>query len=152
MIVFQTLNVLGVFKLNNKFDILTFQKSLNYHLPMDASEPIYKLLGNQIRAQRRRREMSQLELGHALGISRPSVANMEAGRQRVPLHLLYRLARVLGTEPAALLPPVDQAIPEESSAEEDITQFPPNAREFTRIILEKENIEVAHARPPADQP
>lgn len=119
---------------------------------MDASESIYKLLGNQIRAQRKHREMSQLELARALGVSRPSVANMEAGRQRVPLHLLYRLARILDTDPGALLPPMGKAVPEKPSAEGDIKQLPPNAMEFMRIILEKENIEVEHARPSADQP
>ena len=37
-------------------------------------------------------------------MSRGSIANIEAGRQRIPLHTLLVLARELGVEPETLLP------------------------------------------------
>ena len=48
--------------------------------------------------------MSQGSLGKRVGLSRASVANIEKGRQRIPLHHLYRLAQALGVNAHTLLP------------------------------------------------
>ncbi|GAA3012863.1 hypothetical protein GCM10010483_67130 [Actinokineospora diospyrosa] len=42
--------------------------------------------------------MTQTELGERLGLTRSSVANIEAGRQRVQLHVLVQAAVALSTE------------------------------------------------------
>jgi transcriptional regulator with XRE-family HTH domain len=39
-----------------------------------------------------------------VGLSRASIANIETGRQRIPLHHLYTLARALKVDVYALLP------------------------------------------------
>lgn len=39
-------------------------------------------------------------------LSRSAVASIELGRQRIAVHQLYALAKALGVEPPALLPPL----------------------------------------------
>jgi transcriptional regulator with XRE-family HTH domain len=70
---------------------------------MDESE-IYTELGRLVRQHRERHGMSQETLAQFIDLSRASVANIETGRQRIPLHHLYGLAEALKVEPDALLP------------------------------------------------
>jgi transcriptional regulator with XRE-family HTH domain len=63
----------------------------------------YRGFGERLRAARGKR-LTQEELGQRVGLSRTSIANLEAGRQRVPLHMLYVFARELGVPAASLLP------------------------------------------------
>lgn len=70
---------------------------------MEESE-LYVELGRLVRQHRERLGMSQDTLGQAIELSRASVANIETGRQRIPLHHLYRLARALKIDADALLP------------------------------------------------
>lgn len=49
--------------------------------------------------------MTQQELATAIGLTRTSIANLEAGRQRIPLHILYAIAEALGVAPTVLMPP-----------------------------------------------
>lgn len=65
---------------------------------------LYEELGRLVRQHRERLGMSQEVLAQAIELSRTSVANIETGRQRIPLHHLYRLARALKVEAGALLP------------------------------------------------
>jgi transcriptional regulator with XRE-family HTH domain len=51
--------------------------------------------------------MTQDDLGQALGLTRASIANLEAGRQRVPVHTLVAAS-------VALALPVEQLIPREA--------------------------------------
>jgi transcriptional regulator with XRE-family HTH domain len=48
--------------------------------------------------------LNQAEIGTAIGLSRASIANIETGRQRIPIHHLYRLARALRVDVHTLLP------------------------------------------------
>jgi len=64
------------------------------------------LLGEHIRIARQRivPPISQVQLAEKIGVSRASIVNIEAGRQRPPLHVLWQIAEVLGTELAELIP------------------------------------------------
>lgn len=62
-------------------------------------------LGAQIRRHRMIKKMSQRNLGDAIGLSRSSIANIEAGRQPVTLGMFLTIAKALGVDDAALLPP-----------------------------------------------
>jgi transcriptional regulator with XRE-family HTH domain len=59
-----------------------------------------------LRLQRARKEcgLTQEELARRIGLPRPSYANIESGRQRVPLDVVWRAAIVLGHSIAALVP------------------------------------------------
>jgi transcriptional regulator with XRE-family HTH domain len=67
-------------------------------------DELYCELGRKIRSVRERKRLTQGELAKRLGISRASVVNIEAGRQHTPLHLLWKLAEMLGTELTSLIP------------------------------------------------
>jgi len=69
---------------------------------------VYEEIGKRISDLRRHRprKLSQQELADSIGISRASVVNVERGRHRVQIHVLFEIARVLGVEPRDLLPPL----------------------------------------------
>jgi len=69
-------------------------------------DALYEIIGARIAEARHsaRGEPSQRELADAVGMSRGSIANIEAGRQRPPIHTLYDVAATLGVAPSALLP------------------------------------------------
>src|SRR6188768_2788041 len=70
---------------------------------LGAMESFYREFGARVRRARGDR-LSQADLARRVGMSRGSIANIELGRQRIPLHLLLVLARELDLEPASLLP------------------------------------------------
>lgn len=65
---------------------------------------IYIAIGARIRQMRLRAGMSQGQLAKAVEWHRPSVTNCEMGKQRLPIHQLFRIARALGMEAIHLLP------------------------------------------------
>jgi len=68
------------------------------------SQRIYKDLGTRVRILRKGLGKTQDEVAKQAGISRASLANIEAGRQQVLVHHLFALAKALQLEaPGALL-------------------------------------------------
>ena len=66
---------------------------------------IYREVGRHIRRYRAGVPRTQAQLAAEIGISRPSLANIEAGRQQVLLHHLYAIADALGLDsPGVLMP------------------------------------------------
>jgi transcriptional regulator with XRE-family HTH domain len=59
------------------------------------AEALQQRVGARIRELRADRGLTQLRLAERSGISRPSVANVEAGRQNVSLRQLSALALAL---------------------------------------------------------
>lgn len=69
------------------------------------ADEIYKLFGQRLGAARISRDMTQAQLGKLIGLSRASVANIEAGRQRILLHQLIFMAGALKLRsPSELIP------------------------------------------------
>jgi transcriptional regulator with XRE-family HTH domain len=64
----------------------------------DWEADFYESLGASMRRQRERLGVTQLELAEALSLSRASIANLEAGRQRLAAHQLFALAQALDIE------------------------------------------------------
>jgi transcriptional regulator with XRE-family HTH domain len=69
-------------------------------------ERLYRLLGARVRAARHRivPTMSQAKLADRLGVSRASIVNIEAGKQRPPLHVIWKIADAIGVDATSLLP------------------------------------------------
>lgn len=68
---------------------------------------IYLELGENIRRFRKKATYTQVRLSKDAGISRASLANIEAGRQQVLVHHLYTIAHALQLDsPDQLLPTV----------------------------------------------
>lgn len=61
---------------------------------------VYKSFGRAVATRRRHTKLSQAEVAERIGMSRASLANIEAGRQRVFLHQVLALAGALGLESA----------------------------------------------------
>jgi DNA-binding XRE family transcriptional regulator len=70
---------------------------------MSEIQPIYKELGTILMLWRHENNVTQEETGNFLDLTRASVANIEAGRQRIMLHTLIDLATLMSMEPADLL-------------------------------------------------
>jgi transcriptional regulator with XRE-family HTH domain len=65
-------------------------------------EPCYKRFGENLRALRESR-LTQEQLAKKIGHGRPSITNIEIGKQRVLLDDVGRLAKALGVDPKVLL-------------------------------------------------
>jgi transcriptional regulator with XRE-family HTH domain len=61
-------------------------------------------VGLRLHRARKDRGITQEELAKRLGLPRPSYANIESGRQRIPLDVVWRAAIVLAVPIHALVP------------------------------------------------
>lgn len=66
-------------------------------------EPVYKAIAARIEMLRDTLGLTQHDLAKASGISRPALANIEAGRQRVSVHQVEVFARAMGTTPKNIM-------------------------------------------------
>ena len=64
----------------------------------------YRAFGNKLRQARKAAGLTQELLAKRVGLSRPSITNIELGNQQIPLHMLETFASVLGMKPCELLP------------------------------------------------
>lgn len=65
---------------------------------------LYRIIGARIREAREKNHINHDQLAQKVGISRSSVVNIEKGRQRLPLHLMWDIADELGVEPYNFIP------------------------------------------------
>jgi transcriptional regulator with XRE-family HTH domain len=71
---------------------------------MSDKKDFYTAIGRLVRAAREQAGLTQDGLACGIGLTRPSITNIEKGRQKLLLHTFYDLAATLGIAPAALLP------------------------------------------------
>lgn len=64
----------------------------------------YIELGARIKTHREWAGLTQEQLAKATGLTRSSIANIEAGRQRCDIHVLVQIADRLHADPRGLLP------------------------------------------------
>lgn len=67
---------------------------------------IYSIIGTRIREFRNQKDKSQDELARDVGVSRTSIVNIEQGRQRLPIHLLWQIGDVLDVDPGNFIPDI----------------------------------------------
>lgn len=65
---------------------------------------LYVEVGARIRSTRKQHGWSQDELAHSVRLTRSSIANIEAGRQRAPAHVVVLIAHALDVSVETLLP------------------------------------------------
>lgn len=83
-------------------------KNFKWHDSFMSIEPVYAKFGDILRTCRQGRHMSQVELAEEVGISRSSLSNIEAGRQRVYLDQCFKFASALNLATIdSLLPSLD---------------------------------------------
>ena len=66
----------------------------------------YEEFGRRVREARELKGISQRELAERLRMTRSSVANVEAGRQRVLVHQAVQIAEAIGVQVYDLIPAV----------------------------------------------
>jgi transcriptional regulator with XRE-family HTH domain len=94
---------------------------------MQNTDDFYRQVGARIRAKRQERGLSQESLAIAVGLKRPSLSNIEKGRQNILLHTIHDIAETLNTT-------VDELLPERAQAEavkiSGLEKLPTNVRAF----------------------
>ena len=86
--------------------VTRLDRNVRRHAPMRSSaehEPIYAAIGSRVRYLREALGMSQADLAKSVGLTRTSLTNFEAGRQRTMLHTIEQMAAALHTTPKHLL-------------------------------------------------
>ena len=80
---------------------------------------LYEVIGRRLRdaRERKRPRVTQEDLARAIGLERTSISNIESGKQRAPLHILYRIAALLGADVTDMFPRFDEV-----SLGEEITE------------------------------
>lgn len=71
------------------------------------TDAIYKLFGARLSGARKEAGLTQEQLSDRVGLSRASIANIEAGRQRIGLHLALELSVAVEAQSVADLLPTD---------------------------------------------
>lgn len=66
-------------------------------------EPVYRQLGAKIEQIRNTLGWTQLDLSKKVGLTRTSIVNIEAGKQRILLHDIEKFSAAFNIEPRALL-------------------------------------------------
>ena len=94
----------------------------------------YKLVGAKVRSARNAAGLSQAHLAEHVGLTRSSVANLEAARQRTSLYHFVLISRALGAPVSELLPdepsPYDSQLT--SSLQNELADSPESTQEFVR--------------------
>jgi transcriptional regulator with XRE-family HTH domain len=67
---------------------------------------LYSKIGGHLKELRKSRGYTQEDVANAVGLTRTSVVNIEKGRQRVPLHILFAISKFVNVEvePRDLIP------------------------------------------------
>lgn len=73
-------------------------------LDREQQTEFYERIGAKIKDSRKLKNMNQDVLADTLGISRVSLINIEAGKQRVPLHVLVDICECLNINLNDLIP------------------------------------------------
>lgn len=100
----------------------------------------YEEVGRRLRGARAEAGMTQHELATAVNLSRASIANIEAGRQPFPAHMLLVFARALDRSPDTLLPSTDLLDQEAALPEAAIEGLDEQSKNWVRKILAPEKV------------
>lgn len=97
-------------------------------------DELYPEFGRLLQRARKNANLSQEGLAARVGLTRTSISNLEAGRQRLRLDTVYLLAEVLGIAPHDLLPE-----PNEGRGAHDVvlSEVDELRRDWARRVLEK---------------
>ncbi len=97
--------------------------------PVEPPDPFYVALGKRIQAARKRASVTQEKLGYTLNLTRTSITNIEKGRQRILVHVLVEIARVLD-QPLEELVPRPGEVP--AGLDDALKQHPKKTQNFIK--------------------
>ena len=108
---------------------------------------IQRDVGLLVKKRRMTIGMSQETLAATIGLSRSSVANIECGRQKIGVPLLYMMAEILQTTPHELLPPLEG---KQVGKENEVPlpkHLPEEEKDWIRTVLNPAKKSSAQSRP-----
>ncbi|MFD0882968.1 helix-turn-helix transcriptional regulator [Streptosporangium algeriense] len=76
----------------------------------ESTKALYTEIGNRVRLARKESGRNQADLAAVTGLTRSSIANLEAGRQRPPVHIILLIAQALQVPASRLLPTGDELV------------------------------------------
>ncbi|MDR7279807.1 helix-turn-helix domain-containing protein [Catenuloplanes atrovinosus] len=105
--------------------------------PLDDVDDFYVEVGRRIRSARMSIGMTQSQLGIKVGLTRTSITNLEAGRQRLPLHTFAAIENALGVASGSLLAPHSTNTKTQlaQAIEQHLTSAPITTREFVQKLI-----------------
>jgi len=109
---------------------------------MNNLDAFYKTVGENIKAKRRERGLSQEGLAKSVGLKRPSMSNIEKGRQNILLHTFCDIVETLDTDAIALLPERQRPEPTQMP---DLTSYSQEVRDFVEAGIRPAGKEESHA-------
>jgi DNA-binding XRE family transcriptional regulator len=100
---------------------------------------LYQKLGQRIRRKREVANLTQTQLAERVGVLRTSITNIEAGRQKAPLHIIYELCAVLEVDIKDILPPLNELVETQNSTIVGgrLENIPPRSAELIDELLRK---------------
>ena len=69
---------------------------------------LYRKIGENIKKERKKAQITQKGLSDLLGCSRTSLSLIETGKQHCSIQVIYEISIILKTEPYKFLPDVKQ--------------------------------------------
>jgi transcriptional regulator with XRE-family HTH domain len=105
----------------------------SYAMRIKGPNPVDLLVGSRIRHFRRRRKMSQAQLGDALGVTFQQIQKYENGKNRVSASRLQMVSTALGVPVAELF--VDGTGTIKTSATARAIAFDPQALRFAEAFV-----------------
>ena len=84
---------------------------------------LYKIIGERIKYQRKKIDLSQEDLSNHLKLNRSSISNIETGRHQIPLFILYELSTLLKINIHDLIPMNSEVIEKLNSENKDFTEI-----------------------------
>ena len=77
---------------------------------MISEKLLYEWVGRKIREARNEANLTQERLALLIDLERTSITNIEAGKQRIPIHILYGIADAVAKDVNQLLPPPAEVV------------------------------------------
>jgi transcriptional regulator with XRE-family HTH domain len=108
---------------------------------MNNPDAFYKKIGENIRAKRKERGLSQEGLAKAIGLKRPSMSNIEKGRQNILLHTFCDIVETLDSNADAMLP---GRLRPDLVQMPDLTSYSKGVREFVEAGIKPAEKEDSH--------
>lgn len=106
-------------------------------------EDFYAHTGEKVRSARVAAGVSQDVLAQRIGLTRSSIANLEAGRQRIALHLFVAICQALDKDVCELLPekPEPHRSPISTDIEEKLASSPESMQKFVHEAVARREID-----------
>jgi DNA-binding XRE family transcriptional regulator len=103
----------------------------------DAEQKLfYEKLGGCIRQARLSADIKQEVLANSLNLSRASIVNIEKGRQRPPIHLIWSIAKILNLEVTDMFPQFNASDPSIIDWRKKISKEVKETKETKNKLLE----------------